>query len=72
MLVRTLKGPTHTCAQKLGESSCETMSNVEWLREVIEAWPKLSAELRAAVPEVMRPPKNENKPMMRQRRMNEP
>src|SRR5258708_3584244 len=36
---------TQLRTQKLGESSSETMSSVEWLREVIEAWPKLSAEL---------------------------
>ena len=30
------------------------MSSVEGLREVIEAWPRLSAELRTAVLAVMR------------------
>ena len=45
---------TQLRTQKLAESSCETMSGVDGLREVIEAWPKLSAELRAAVRAVTR------------------
>ena len=45
---------TQLRTQKLAESSSETMSNVEWLREVIEAWPKLSTELRMAVLAVTR------------------
>lgn len=45
---------TQLRTQKLAESSCETMSSVEGLREVIEAWPTLSADLRAAVLAVTR------------------
>jgi hypothetical protein len=45
---------TQLRTQELAESSCETMSGVDGLREVIEAWPKLSAELRAAVRAVTR------------------
>lgn len=45
---------THLHTHKIAESSRETMSSVEGLREVIEAWPRLSAELRTAVLAVMR------------------
>jgi len=45
---------TQLRTQKLAESSSETMSSVEGLREVIEAWPRLSPELRAAVRAVTR------------------
>jgi hypothetical protein len=38
----------------LAESNRETRSSVEGLREVIEAWPRLSPELRAAVLAVTR------------------
>jgi hypothetical protein len=45
---------TQLRTQRLGESSREAMSSVDELREVIEAWPELSAELRAAVLAVTR------------------
>jgi len=45
---------TQRRTQKLAESSRETMSSVEGLREVIAAWPRLSPELRAAVLAVTR------------------
>ena len=45
---------TQLRTQSLGESSRETRSSVEGLREVVEAWPRLSPELRAAVLAVTR------------------
>lgn len=45
---------TQLRTQKLAESNRETLSSVEGLREVIEAWPRLSPELRAAVLAVTR------------------
>ena len=45
---------THLRTQKLAESSRETVSSLEGLREVIEAWPRLSPELRTAVLAVTR------------------
>lgn len=45
---------TQLSTQKLGELSREAVSSVEGLREVIEAWPRLSQELRTAVLAVTR------------------
>ena len=45
---------TQLRTQKLAESNRETLSSVEGLREVIEAWPRLSPELRTAVLAVTR------------------
>jgi hypothetical protein len=52
--VSTETADTQLRTQKLAESNRETMSNVEWLREAVEAWPKLSAELRTAALAVTR------------------
>ena len=49
-----LNADTQLRTQELAESSSETMSSVQGLREVIEGWPTLSAELRAAVLAVTR------------------